>query len=408
MSVSATAILGLYPAFVSLSMESMKDQTADTGRDTKVPKKLREQRTSPDGKWRSFSKVPNLLQYVSTGTYFARVKVDGKLFRQSLDTDVYTTAITKLPDFLKRQREKKKIDGEPVTFADAQKLYEADLGSDHSITENTKRYRRYCLSKLNASWPGLAQMKLRRITATDCQRWAGKLAAEIDEQYFNNVLGTLRAILQRAGIRTDEGPTKNIERLTIEIPSIQLPSLAQLKQIIGEMETSGAGRQQECADFARFLAFSGCRLSEARRVTWADVDFDRGEITVQNAKVRRAGDRAQKTRTVPIIPPMRELLDRLQKQPHESTDRVCGVGECEKSLVRACKNVGVQKLTHHKLRDMFATIAIESGVDIPTVADWLGHSEKDGGKLLLTRYRKHRSEHSKSMAQKVTFGTGAV
>jgi hypothetical protein len=43
---------------------------------------------SKDGSWRSFSKVPNLLQYVSTGTYYARVKVNGKTFRQSLKTDV--------------------------------------------------------------------------------------------------------------------------------------------------------------------------------------------------------------------------------------------------------------------------------------------------------------------------------
>jgi hypothetical protein len=65
----------------------------------------------------------------------------------------------------------------------------------------------------------------------------------------------------------------------------------------------------------------------------------------------------------------------------------------------------VQKLTHHRLRDFFATIAIESGVDIPTVAvDWLGHSKRDGGALLLRRYRKSREEHSRAMASKVTFG----
>ena len=47
---------------------------------------------SSDVKWRSFPKVPNLVQCVSTGFYFGRVKIAGKVFRESLDTDVFTTA----------------------------------------------------------------------------------------------------------------------------------------------------------------------------------------------------------------------------------------------------------------------------------------------------------------------------
>jgi hypothetical protein len=50
----------------------------NTKRDTK-PKSKRAEHLSPDGKWRSFPKVPNLLQYVSTGAYYARQKVAGKL-----------------------------------------------------------------------------------------------------------------------------------------------------------------------------------------------------------------------------------------------------------------------------------------------------------------------------------------
>jgi hypothetical protein len=41
---------------------------------------------------------------VSSGIYYARIKVNGKLIRQSLKTNVFTTAKTKLLDFLKEQR----------------------------------------------------------------------------------------------------------------------------------------------------------------------------------------------------------------------------------------------------------------------------------------------------------------
>jgi hypothetical protein len=46
--------------------------------------KKREEHLSKDGQWRSFPKVPHLLQYVSNGNYYARIKAKGKVIRQSL------------------------------------------------------------------------------------------------------------------------------------------------------------------------------------------------------------------------------------------------------------------------------------------------------------------------------------
>ena len=68
---------------------------------------------------------------------------------------------------------------------------------------------------------------------------------------------------------------------------------------------------------------------------------------------------------------------------------------------RAAKIVGMARITHHDLRHLFATRCIESGVDIPTVAGWLGH--KDGGALAMRVYGHLRDNHSVAMAQKVTF-----
>jgi hypothetical protein len=41
-------------------------------------------RLSKDGKWRSFSRAPHRLQYVSSGTYFARIKIGGKIIRETV------------------------------------------------------------------------------------------------------------------------------------------------------------------------------------------------------------------------------------------------------------------------------------------------------------------------------------
>jgi Phage integrase family len=63
--------------------------------------------------------------------------------------------------------------------------------------------------------------------------------------------------------------------------------------------------------------------------------------------------------------------------------------------------LGLHHLTHHDLRHLFATRCIESGVDIPTVAKWLGH--KDGGVLAMQTYGHLRDKHSEHMARKVIF-----
>ena len=65
------------------------------------------------------------------------------------------------------------------------------------------------------------------------------------------------------------------------------------------------------------------------------------------------------------------------------------------------KKVGMARITHHDLRHLFATICIESSVDIPTVSRWLGH--KDGGALAMKTYGHLRREHSIAQAKKVSF-----
>ena len=104
-----------------------------------------------------------------------------------------------------------------------------------------------------------------------------------------------------------------------------------------------------------------------------------------------------------MIPDMRKLLDRMRSErQNESLETpVMRVWECQKSLDRASKILGVKRITHHDLRHLFATRSIESGVDIPTVSRWLGH--KDGGALAMKTYGHLRNEHSQAMAQKVKF-----
>ena len=79
----------------------MKTRAKTTRANAKVPKDIRDPNLSKDGKWKSFPKVPNLLQYVSTGTFYGRATVDGKIYRESLKARVYSVAKQKLLGYVK-------------------------------------------------------------------------------------------------------------------------------------------------------------------------------------------------------------------------------------------------------------------------------------------------------------------
>jgi integrase len=393
----------LYPAFVSLSISIVQTKKpTDKRRDETIPKT--NDHLSKNGKWRSFPRVPNLLQYVGTGQYFARVKVKGKLIRRKLDTDVFTTAKEKLRDFISDERES--ATAEQYTFKECRLRYEAQIDTDPTLKPVSKRYRKFCAAALLKSWPKIDDERADKITEDDCLGWAARFVAgqwrdngkPVDEQFFNNTLGTLRAILELAKLKRN--PARAVKRLGVQSKELKLPEASRFAELVTAIEIAGGGQSKHCADLVRFLAFSGCRVSEARQVTWQDCDFERSQIRVTNAKRRLSKNHAP-FRFVPMIADMRPLLERLRESNPKPADAVCVVGECEKSLTRACRQLGIPRITHHDLRHLFATRCIESGVDIPTVAKWLGH--KDGGALAMKVYGHLRDEHSVAMAQKVSF-----
>src|SRR6266705_1562541 len=102
---------------------------------SKTSPRKREEHLSKNGKWRSFPKVPHLLQYVISGSYFGKVKINGKKIRQSLQTDVWSTAQLRLNDFLKRRRENRnKVDALKFSDSDHTSSRIAEFCSDLSAS----------------------------------------------------------------------------------------------------------------------------------------------------------------------------------------------------------------------------------------------------------------------------------
>ena len=375
--------------------------------DTKTRARKHEEHLSKNGKWRSFPKVPHLLQYVISGNYFGKVKINGKKIRQSLQTSVWSTAQLRLNDFLKEHRENRnKV--EPPEFSEVVELFKQELANDTTIKPRSKEYRLLCLQKIQTSWPELWRMRLDEITAKACKEWAAKLNGEIASHYFNNTIGTLRQVIdvglkahKKSGGTVFENPASELKRVRVKQKELQLPEPTHFKGLLENLRKNSGAWSDRVADLVEFLAYGGMRIySEAAFVTWEDVDWQRKQIVVRGDP--ETGTKNSEIRRVPVLPDMEVLLTRLKdKLGTPATGRILEVNECTQALARACKEIGIAKLTHHDLRHLFATRCIESGVDIPTVSRWLGH--KDGGALAMKTYGHLRNEHSQAMAQKVKF-----
>lgn len=100
------------------------------------------------------------------------------------------------------------------------------------------------------------------------------------------------------------------------------------------------------------------------------------------------------------------VLDGLWKSFPDAkpTDRLLPTKSLQAVLTTACKEVQAsglkcRHLSHHDLRHIAATRWIEEGIDIMTVASWLGH--RDNGRTALLIYGHLRQAHSQQEAAKL-------
>lgn len=355
--------------------------------------------------------VQNLVRYRPGGTYFARFRVNGKRVWKSLETTVFSVAKQRLPDTIRKHRAKLEsvtaVAIGKMTVGDAARVYLENVHANISIKPRSKDYREDLIDFIDRSWPTLFGTDVRKVGERDCREWLMRFQKRYAPSVVNNAIGTLRGVFAEAvnsGARFGN-PAANLSRVRIRAKRLELPSREEFLRFVEEIRTAGARQSKDCANLVKFLAYSGVRIGEARYVTWVDANLDRRQLHVRGdpVTVTKNGE----TRFVPMIPELEQMLRQLrtERSDESANATIMRVFECQNSMTHAAAKVGIKRITHHDLRHLFATICIESGVDIPTVSRWLGH--KDGGALCMKTYGHLRQDHSLAQAQRVSFGMSA-
>jgi integrase len=343
----------------------------------------------------------NLYRYEPSGVYYAFIKSGRKQFRRALKTTDKPLAKRRLNAFREDVAGLTTQDGAALTFAQvATRWLEAVR---HTMKESSAKRRKRCIEAVS---PFFAGVTLRNITPAYCGRWVTQRGPEIAPQTFAHELNTMRTIFEFA---KEQGlilsnPAKSIKRKRILPPKIDVPSRDQFRQLVAQIRASdGRISSQENAkdgaDLVELLAYSGCRIDEARNLRWEHVSFQRGELTVTGGERRTKN---YETRRVPMTDALSGLLIKLRcEQLPKPNDSVVKIKSARRSIETACERLNFPKFTHHDFRHFFATTCIESGVDIPTISKWLGH--KDGGALAMKVYGHLRQEHSFTQIRRVRF-----
>ena len=342
----------------------------------------------------SKSKVPCLFRHRG-GNYYANAKVNGKLIRRSLQTDDFNTAKIRLPAVLEEIRGAKNA-AEAGTLGKA--IQDEAHRPDPEIKESTRHYYQQvstALAKLSKSQPlDVLAVSVSRVTAAELRSLLDAFAASSSPTRYNGALALLRRTFERAieAGHIAKNPAQRFKRIKPKKKKHDLPTVESFARIVDEILSQKKSHSNAAAMGVELLAYTGLRISEGQELRWRDIKTD--HILVRTAK-------NDELRQVPLIPSAKDLFKRMREAeiPTGPNDPVMLIKSPRIALAGACKRLGINHLRVHDLRHIFATRCIEGQVDIPTLAQWLGH--KDGGVLAMQVYGHLCKKHSTAMAGRV-------
>jgi site-specific recombinase XerD len=157
-----------------------------------------------------------------------------------------------------------------------------------------------------------------------------------------------------------------------------------LRAIFEEIGTSAKPQVRALEPFCMVQLHCGLRREEARFLSWADVDFDAGEVVVTNKPEAGFTIKDAEERAIRMNALLYQYLDQLRQRRTDREPWVCvneryaqwslGVSKWMRELFNDA-GIGTQHGTSHRFRHTFATHLLRSGTDLATLRDLLGHSD---------------------------------
>lgn len=262
--------------------------------------------------------------------------------------------------------------------------------------------------------PKLGEYDLNELSAQVLQRFTAELTENgLAANTVNGIISVLKSSLKLA--------------VMLDIANVQYTdSVVRPKYKEKRVECFGKDEQRK---IERYIAekgkdklfgivlclYTGLRIGELLALTWQDVDFAKGIITVNkscrdnwmNGEYKKEIDTPKTENGYRIVPIPEQLTARLKEIKKRGSGEYVVDGKTEygaevRSYQRTFESMliklGISHKGFHALRHTFATRALEVGMDVKTLSEILGHGDPT---ITLKRYAHSMLEHKTEMMNRL-------
>lgn len=225
----------------------------------------------------------------------------------------------------------------------------------------------YVLREFEAEF---GKAKIGAVGTVDIQRFYNKTVANTSPATANKKLTLLKSVFNKAkvwGYFYGDNPCAQIKKLTVVSKRSRYLSLDEIERLVEKAHP-------RLVPVVICALMTGMRKSEILRLSWENIDWERGIIHIRKAKSGRS-------REIPITSSLRKVLAGIPGERLGATFEVPEI-MIRRYFARALKDAAIQDFRFHDLRHTFASHYLMKTQDLPALQSLLGHSTP----LLTLRY----------------------
>ena len=357
--------------------------------------------TTGSSRGKLFRISEGLYQHSHSREFYARFWCRGKRIQQKLGTT--ESPCTNLAEARRLLRDLK-TNSSSIDPSKFNKTLETVINEYEELIHcapKTRVYKTLHLKRLRTEFPLPPSTKVRNIQKTDVLRFLSQYN-HLAPTSWNAVLTVTRDVFNHA---VEDGVVPHSPAVSITYRPRKdknkklIPSWAEFQAIVENVRSQKlSDTAAKSADLIEFMGLAGLGQAECADLTWGDINFKTGKITIIRKKT-------SKEFTFPIYPSLLPLFKRMQshRPDTDAGSKVFSVKDPKIALDNACKRLNLPKYSARAFRRMFVTRCLELGIDAQTIASWQGH--RDGGQLILRVYARVSEEHTRRMASLMTLPT---
>lgn len=224
----------------------------------------------------------------------------------------------------------------------------------------------------------------------------------------NSIVSVLKNSLKTAYVLgcTDRQLGDKIKRPKLREHKIECFTVKEQRKIENAVLTS-----RKAKHFGVLLClYTGLRLGEVVALNWKDIDLKRGMLSVNKTCYDTPDglvfDDPKTVHSRRIIPLPRQIMPILREKMKTSKSdfvvsdkgKPVSVRSFQRSFELLLKRHRIKHRGFHALRHTFATRALESGMDVKTLSEILGHKNPS---ITLSRYAHSLMEHKSAMMNRL-------